>query len=352
VSEGVNPMRIVKITLIFAGISLAQLGYWPYAAEPVRAASPSFQEVYELVRSNLTGMSEAELNDAAVEGFLKQLESQAGLVSMASKRADGAVEPLLARAVVYDGAYAYIRIGRVESGLPQELAAGFQRLSATNRLAGMVLDLRYTGGQNYTAAGETADHFTSIEQPLLSWGNVAVRSTQKFTVDLPVIVLINGQTSGSAEALAAVLRESAGSVVIGQPSAGRAFVFSEVALSDGRTLQIASGTVQAGSETKLTTAGVLPDVRIMIAPEVEKSYVDDPYGQLLGELSAGASENQRATNRVRRRNESDLIRMHREGTVFDAPTAESEVAPPVIKDPALARALDILRGLALAQRRR
>jgi hypothetical protein len=346
-------MRIIQAIIIFAGvIALANQAFHLNAngaeAEPLPAAS--FQEVYDLVRSNLAGTNEAELNEAAVEGFLNQLESRAGLVSRGSGEAETPQAAALGKTAVYEGAYAYLRVAHVGAGLGQELGSTHQRLSSTNRLAGVILDLRYAGGQDYAAAAEAADQFTSIEQPLLSWESITARSTQMFSIDLPVIVLINRQTSGAAEALAAVLREAAGGVIIGEPSAGLAYVFKEMVLSDGRRLRIASGSVQAGKGATLSGAGLVPDIRIAVDPEQEKVHFEDPYkaSPRLGE----AKGTDQGLNRTRRRiNESDLIRMQREGIDFEQQPSKSEAAP-LINDPALSRALDILKGLAFAQRRR
>jgi hypothetical protein len=313
-------------------------------------AGPSFQEVYELVRSTISGLSDAELNRAAVDGFLKELESKAGLVAPRGSELDQAEEPLIGRASVFEGTYAYLRIGRVGEGLAEKLTGEFRRLSSTNRLAGVVLDLRYAGGYNYAAAAEAADLFTSVEQLLLTWNEAAVRSTQKFTFDLPFVVLINSETRGAAEALAAVLRETAGGLIIGGRSAGRAYVFKQVGLSDGRELRIASGVVRAGEGVKLTGPGVVPDIQIVVSSDAEQAYLDDPYRELA--RAPGTTANEVATRAPRKMNEAELIRIQREGADYESRAVALETGPPSIKDPALARGLDLLKGLALAQRRR
>src|SRR5262245_40204108 len=43
--------------------------------------APSFTEVYNLVRSNLAGLGDSELNRAAVEGFLTALAPKVALVT-------------------------------------------------------------------------------------------------------------------------------------------------------------------------------------------------------------------------------------------------------------------------------
>jgi hypothetical protein len=61
------------------------------------------------------------------------------------------------------------------------------------------------------------------------------------------------------------------------------------------------------------------------------------------------------TNRNVRRprfNEAELVRERREGATLDADDTEREAEPekPVVHDPVLARALDLLKGLAVVRR--
>ena len=114
------------------------------------------------------------------------------------------------------------------------MRGAFQQLGATNKLKGLVLDLRYTSGKDYEAAAAVADLFVSKERPLLNWGKGIVRSSSKTdAIEVPVAVLVNGQTAGAAEALAAVLREAGSGLVLGSRTAGQAMIAEEFPLKNG-----------------------------------------------------------------------------------------------------------------------
>src|SRR5947209_20619193 len=101
-------------------------------------------------------------------------------------------------------------------------------LATTNRLNGVVLDLRYAEGHDYSAAADTADVFLKREHPLLDWGNGVVRSKEKEdAIAAPVAVLVDHETVGAAEALAAILRETGAGLVLGSKTAGRACIEHE-----------------------------------------------------------------------------------------------------------------------------
>ncbi|MBC8095901.1 MAG: hypothetical protein H7Y43_08815, partial [Akkermansiaceae bacterium] len=89
----------------------------------------------------------------------------------------------------------------------------------------------------------------------------------------------------------------------------------------------------------------------------ERFFLSDPYA-LLSKATSMTNLTVTGTNRVTRRarpTEADLVRARREGLNFDAEQPmqrESETEKPVIRDPALARAVDLLKGLAVVRRTR
>jgi hypothetical protein len=177
------------------------------------------------------------------------------------------------------------------------------------------------------------------------------------------VVLVNAETAGAAEALAAVLRQLNLALAVGAPTAGHAHVFKEFNLQGGQRLRVAVGSIELGSGQELSKHGFKPDIRIVISKEDERGYFADPYktSPKLFAQSVRPGTNELTgifgTNRFSRRriNESELLRMQREGL---DPNSEPEISPsekpliPVINDPALARGLDFLKGLTLMQGRR
>ena len=81
-----------------------------------------------------------------------------------------------------------------------------------------------------------------------------------------VMVLIDGETSGPAEAMAAALKAHGQALLIGQPSAGRAVEYSDFPLSSGKILRIAVGEVIGPSGQSLFPGGVKPDLAVELPP--------------------------------------------------------------------------------------
>ncbi|MHB8523878.1 MAG: S41 family peptidase [Limisphaerales bacterium] len=354
-------LKAIMAGALLAGLAHARVAR---AADPGASNGPTFQEVCDLLRANAPSVSEADLNRAAVQGILNRYAAVATLATNASGAGGGAEAALLSKTTIFDGAYGYLRVGRVDTGLAEKIGAAYAQLSATNKLNGLVLDLRFADGQDYEAAARAADKFITTEQPLLAWGDRTIRSTGKSgAITLRLAVLVNRQTVGAAEALAAILRHAEVGLLIGTNTAGRAYLFKDFPLRGGEHLRIATTMVRLGNDQPLPGDGLKPDIQIVVNPEEERAYFADAYKVLTVKVpvlftsnvtnssGSGAATNAEAAHRI---NEAELVRRQKEGqnpeeTATEAASRATEAAKPVVQDPALARALDLLKGLAVVQ---
>jgi hypothetical protein len=327
----------------------------------VTNAPPDFREVYDLIRAHLAGQGDEELNQAAVQGLLDQLHGKVSLVTGKSNEdasASGSEAPLV-QSALYDGPVACLRVGRVTEGLADKAAAACKSLGDSNQLTGLVLDLRFATGHDYAAAVATADLFIPKDLPLLDWGNGLVHSREnKDAIALPLVVLVNHQTADAAEALAAILREDARAVILGSTTAGEATIGRDFPLKNGQYLRIATAAVKLGNGQTLSAAGVKPDIQIALKPDEEKSYYANPFKEL---SSTGAtSDDSTALNSTNQAphthlTEADLIRERKERPGMelqyepmpdDGNGAPRPLDKPVVRDPVLARALDLVKGIS------
>ena len=318
---------------------------------------PPLQEVYGLLRSNLPALSEQELNTAAVDGLLSRLKGRALLVSGASSQTNilAAGESPVRKTAVFERNFGYLRIEQMRDGLGKAFDAAFDSLSATNKLKGLVLDLRFTTGRDDEAMADVASRFVEKGQVLAKLSGKTIESADRGKkISLPLAVLVNSETAGSAEVLAAVLNESKTALIIGSTTAGQAHSFRDFPLSDGRILKIASGSVELASGKVLSAEGLTPDIIATTAASAERAYLDDPFraSTKVGTPPSSLAQIPGVAHR-RRLNEAELVRMRREpGDPSDAiETAATESSKPSISDPVLGRAIDILKGMAAFQRR-
>jgi hypothetical protein len=317
--------------------------------------APDFKEVYDLLRANFPGATAENLNRAAVEGLLAQFP---GKVSLVGGAADGALGlsggPALSKSVVIEGNVAYLRVNRVSASLADELGAAYRALAGTNKIAGAVLDLRFAGGSDDTAAQTAAKLFTA-----------------KKLVTGPLAVVVNGETRGTAEVLAAVLHQAGAGLILGSPTTGAATAFKEFPLSNGERLRVAAAPAASGGSM---ISRVQPDIAVTGAGSDERVWFDNPY-QTLATGNTNSSPGTNFLPYVDHTSEADLVRqrqkdgklikvpMSREdlmrekndggdGDEDSAPVRAAEPQKPVIRDPVLARAVDLVKGLAIVHESR
>jgi C-terminal processing protease CtpA/Prc len=354
---------MTRLGILSAVSGLLVLGQVSAALAEATNTAPPFNEVYELIRAHLGGVSESELNRAAVQGLVSSLSPKVMLIANNAAGQESMPKALVTKANVFEDDIGYLRIGRVDEGLAKSVQDGYDRLASTNKLKGLVLDLRFSNGSDYAAAAGVTDLFLKKEKPLLDWGDGVVRSKEKAeAIGVPVAVLVNRKTSAAAEALAASMRQSGTGLLLGGRTAGHAMISKDFPLKDGELLRIATAPIKLGDGSALSTQGVRPDILVEVSPQDERLYYDDPFRETgTNNLLASVRPNNQAagTNRNVRRNrfnEAELVRERKEGLNPDSdvvPDTTSGVPEEIsVQDPALARALDFLKGLAVVRQSR
>jgi C-terminal processing protease CtpA/Prc len=326
-------------------------------ADTATNGGPDFKEVYDLIRQHVAGLSEAELNRAAVVGLVNALGPKVTLVT--NETMESTAESAMVRSNLFDGDIAYLRIRRVADGLDQQIRDVCKPSAGTNKFKGLVLDLRYSGGEDYLAAAAAADLFVRKPQTLLFWGTKPVESKEKKdAIAIPVAILVNKQTAGAPEALAAIMRQMGAGLILGTGTAGRAMIAQEFPLKDGERLRIATSPIVMGDGSSVSSQGLKPDIAVDVSSADEHEYYADAFKVIPRTNSAGSSLSRTnlaaGTNRNIRRprfNEAELVRERREGANLEDDVTEKEPEPekPVVRDPVLARALDLLKGLAVVR---
>src|SRR5437879_13635694 len=92
------------------------------------------------------------------------------------------------------------------------------------------------------------------------------------------MVLADGDTAGTAEAIAAALRFHNKALVIGQPTAGRAADYSDFPLPNGKILRVAVAEMIAPDGRSLFQEGMKPDLPVEMST-VAKRQIFQLSGQ-------------------------------------------------------------------------
>lgn len=336
----------------FSSCGILLSGLFAVPALMGAVALPPLNELREVIRTHVKDIPEGELDEVASRALLERVQGR--VLGEGESVGDAESDaPAVAAKQVFEPGCLYVRVGQVSLGLAPQLAAVLRDSQWTAGARGLVLDLRFAGGSEYAGAANAADLFMGEEKALIDWGAGVTRSTAKTNAwTLPVTVLVNRETRGSAEALAAVLRADNVALVIGAPTAGGAAVYREVPISGGRRLRLATSRVRVGDGQVLGTAGIRPDILVETPAASERAYLADPYVAVVGGAE-GSNRIQSSVQVKKRLTEAELVRQRRAGggaapTPSAATSAtNSTVSVKVVRDPALARALDLIKGLAV-----
>src|SRR4029453_1730513 len=88
-----------------------------------------------------------------------------------------------------------------------------------------------------------------------------------------LVVLVDFDTAGAAEVIAAVLRTQAKALVIGQQTRGEAVEYSDIPLPSGRKIRVAGAEVALPENVLVYPGGVHPDVAVDISKEETTSVL-------------------------------------------------------------------------------
>src|SRR5215468_9258765 len=106
-------------------LGAALIGSSAFQARSQTNSAPDFKEVYDLVRAHLSGISEAELNQAATKGLIMALAPKVSLVPKDATEGTEADGALVTRSNLFDGKIGYVRVGRVEPDLAKAVRTAY-----------------------------------------------------------------------------------------------------------------------------------------------------------------------------------------------------------------------------------
>ena len=173
--------------------------------------------------------------------------------------------------------------------------------------AGVVLDLRGAGGVDAQSAADTASLFAESGALLFTFRDAQDRdigvykSNSSLPLNMPAMILIDEETRGSSELLAAALAGSTrGVMLIGSVTSGDPLVREVLDLPDGEHLYLASkrlvvadGKIYNGSE------GVKPDLVVAPTAIPATDYEPEPVVDGKKELSDEEKEDKLLRERIR-----------------------------------------------------
>jgi len=156
---------------------------------------------------------------------------------------------------------ALIRIEAFSEQVSRDTLNGLSQLQYEK---GIVIDLRDNPGGVLSAATDFVQLFIRsglvVSYDRGSGKRIAIEAANAKPINVPLTVIVNGNTASSAEVVAGALQDRNRGVVIGTQTFGKGSVQESVTLSNGASLETTVGKFRTPSGRFIDQHGITPDV--------------------------------------------------------------------------------------------
>lgn len=189
------------------------------------------------------------------------------------------IETVIVEYEILDGGIAYIKIDNFDANCARDTLAAIESVLSQGAES-IIFDLRFNPGGRKNELVEILDYLLP-EGPLFRsvdyTGKEEVDYSDADCLELPMAVLVNGDSYSAAEFFAAAMQEYDAAVIVGTQTCGKANYQQTFRLSDGSAVAISTGHYQTPNGVTLEGLGVTPDVVVELD---DADYTSLYYGEL------------------------------------------------------------------------
>ena len=145
---------------------------------------------------------------------------------------------------------------------------------------GLIVDLRNNGGGVVTAAKDIADYLLPDGKTIVSFKGKGVEdstysSDDGHQVDVPIVVLVNGESASASEVLTGALKDNDWATIVGTKTFGKGIAQGVFDMADGSALKLTTAYYYVPSGECIHEIGIEPDVEVELKEEL-KSMIEIP----------------------------------------------------------------------------
>ena len=192
------------------------------------------------------------------------------------------IEQPVAEGEMLEDGIGLVKISNFDARCAEETISAIEKLR-TEGAKKLILDVRNN-------PGGFADELVKLLDYLLPEGDLfrsvsfdgkeQVDTSDENFLDMPMAVLVNGDSYSAAEFFAAALQEYEAAVVVGEPTVGKGYYQQTIPLGDGSAVALSTGKYFTPKGNSLADKGVIPTVRVDVDEETAAAIY-------YGTLSAG-----------------------------------------------------------------
>ncbi|MBW4555164.1 MAG: S41 family peptidase [Trichormus sp. ATA11-4-KO1] len=173
----------------------------------------------------------------------------------------------------------YIRLREFSSHASDQMRRAIRNLNGQN-VDAFVLDLRGNPGGLLNSSIEIArmwlDHGGIVRTVNRAGGSEVTRANRTALTQLPLAILVDGNSASASEILTGALKDNNRAVVIGSQTFGKALVQSVHELSDGSGLAVTIAHYYTPDGTDINKKGIVPDIKLDLTAAQERQLASNP----------------------------------------------------------------------------
>ena len=172
----------------------------------------------------------------------------------------------------------YVRIKQFGEKTSDDLDKALKRLTSEGVKA-LIIDLRDNPGGLLEQAGQVCEKFLPRNQLIVTTEGRGPTPVSEYRasgrgkrIDLPMVVLVNGNSASAAEIVAGCLQDLqpiTHAIVVGEQTFGKGSVQSILPLADGSALRLTTAKYYTPSHKVIHEHGITPDIVVAMTPAEE-----------------------------------------------------------------------------------
>ncbi len=167
----------------------------------------------------------------------------------------------------------YIEFSSFDDGTADDFKAKYEELEKQG-IKSLVIDLRNNGGGIVSEALQIADYILEKDDVILyevdkNNKEEIKKSENDPIINMPIVLLTNGNTASSSEILAGALKDHGKAKIVGTKTYGKGVIQQLLTLPDGSGLKITSEEYLTPNKTKINKIGIEPDEKVELPDTVK-----------------------------------------------------------------------------------
>ena len=184
------------------------------------------------------------------------------------------INPIVSKKLEND--IGYIEITSFDEETADNFKNKFEELKKQG-IKSLIIDLRNNGGGLVDQTLKIADYIVPKGNELLitvdkDKEEIIEKAEEDVLIDMPIVVLVNGNTASSSEILAGALKDWEEATIIGTTTYGKGVIQQLLTLRNGAGLKVTIQEYYTPKRNKINGVGIEPDIIVNLPEGVENHY--------------------------------------------------------------------------------